>query len=81
MHRDIAKAAGRAAVWHVIADIKIHMDRARKLSLKAHHVPTLIEQHRAIIDAIADAYEPGAIAAMRDHLSFVVEHFDELVER
>lgn len=80
MHRDIAKAAGRAAVWHVIADIKIHMDRARKLSLKPHHVPTLIEQHRAIIDAIGDRNEQDAVGAMKEHLSFVVEHFDELVE-
>lgn len=80
MHRQIANAAGRPAVWQVIADIKIHMDRARKLSLKPHHVPTLITQHREIIKAVAARNESDAIAAMREHLSFVVEHFDELVE-
>ncbi|MBO9590907.1 GntR family transcriptional regulator [Devosia sp.] len=81
MHKQIAAAARRTAVWDVIADIKIHMDRARKLSLKPYHVPTLIEQHQAIIQAIATGREDDAVAAMRDHLGFVVEHFDELVER
>lgn len=80
MHKQIAAAAGRKAVWNVIADIKIHMDRARKLSLKPYHVPTLIEQHRAIFDALRKSDERHAVNAMKDHLSFVVEHFDELVQ-
>lgn len=79
MHEAIAGAAGRPNLWALILDIKIHMDRARQLTLTSEHFPTIIGQHRAIVAAIAQRDPDAAEKAMTDHLSFVVEHFDELV--
>jgi len=79
MHARLAAAAGRPAIWDLVADIKIHMDRVRKLTLKPDHAPRLIAQHRAIVDAVAARDARGAAAAMADHLAFVIEHFDEFV--
>lgn len=79
MHKAIAVAAGRPNVWTLILDIKIHMDRARQLTLTSDHFPTIISQHRAIIEMI-EKRDPGkSEKAMAAHLSFVVEHFDEFV--
>lgn len=79
MHQLIAIASGRATVWDIIADIKVHMDRARKLTLQPRHTPTLIEQHRAIIEAIRTSDPDEAAKAMDLHLEFLVAHFDEFI--
>jgi DNA-binding GntR family transcriptional regulator len=78
-HRAIAEAAGRPGVWELIADIKVHMDRARKLTLKPAHAPVIVTQHRAVVDALRAADADAASAAMDAHLSFVVEHFDDVL--
>lgn len=79
MHEAIAVAAGRPNIWPLISDIKIHMDRARKLTLRPDHIPTLLKQHKAILDAISAANPDGAEAAMNEHLGFIVEHFDDFI--
>ena len=79
MHQLIAVASGRPTVWELIADIKVHMDRARKLTLQPSHVPTLIDQHRAIIEAIRLSNPDAAVDAMARHLEFLVAHFDEFI--
>lgn len=79
MHARLAAAAGRPAIWDLVADIKIHMDRVRKLTLKPDHAPRLIAQHRAIVDAVVARDPKAAASAMADHLAFVIEHFDEFV--
>ncbi|KQW61114.1 MULTISPECIES: GntR family transcriptional regulator [unclassified Ensifer] len=79
MHEALALAAGRPHIWSLISDIKIHMDRARKLTLRPDHVPTLLAQHQAIIDAVRAQDNAAAEQAMNAHLSFIVEHFDEFI--
>jgi DNA-binding GntR family transcriptional regulator len=79
MHESIAVAAGRPHIWSLISDIKIHMDRARKLTLRPDHIPTLLLQHQAILDGIRAADADAAEAAMNEHLGFIVEHFDDFI--
>jgi len=79
LHQMLAAAAGRETIWDLIADIKIHMDRVRHLTLRPDHAPTLIAQHRAIIDGVRTRDPEAAARAMAAHLRFVVEHLDELL--
>lgn len=79
LHQHIAEAARRPGLWELIGEIKIHMDRARKLTLSASHGPRLIAQHEAIVSAIRDRNSDAAAVAMQEHLSFLVEHLDELL--
>lgn len=79
MHEAIAATAGRPKIWSLISDIKIHMDRARQLTLRPDHIPTLLKQHKAILNAIRTGDAGAAETAMNDHLGFIVEHFDEFI--
>ena len=79
MHQRIAIAAQREAVWDLIAEVKVHIDRARKLTLRPYHMPNLVEQHRRIVEAVIARQRNQAVEEMRSHLSFLVEHFDEFV--
>jgi len=79
MHQRFAIAAQRPAVWDLVAEVKVHVDRARKLTLQPHHAPNLIVQHGRIIDAVIAGRPDEATEAMKVHLSFLLEHFDEFV--
>ncbi len=75
----LTDAAGRSSVWSLIAAVKIHMDRARKLTMGPDFAPLLIRQHRRIVEAVVDQKPDEAANAMDEHLRFVVEQFDEIV--
>lgn len=87
-HRTLAEAAGKANAWRVIESTKSQMDRVRQLSTVQFPIKRLIDQHTAIVAAIA-AHDPTAAeAAMRDHLRAILsdlplirqslpEYFDE----
>lgn len=79
MHQRIAVAAQRPNVWELVAEVKVHVDRARKLTLQPHHAPNLVEQHRKITDAIIAQQPAAAGKAMQTHLAWLLEHFDEFV--
>ena len=79
MHEAIATAATRPNIWSLIKDIKTHMDRARKLTLRSDHIPTLLLQHEAILRGIEESDPELADSAMNEHLGFIVEHFDEFI--
>jgi DNA-binding GntR family transcriptional regulator len=70
MHAAFCTVAGWPDVWRLIHRSKVHMDRVRWLSLPLDgHMPHLVVQHRAIVEAVAAGDADGAEAAMRDHLS------------
>lgn len=79
LHAAFAELAGRAGVWRTIQQGKAHLDRVRMLSLPvANHVPHLIRQHRAIVDALA-AHDPAAAeATLRRHLREVFATVEQL---
>jgi len=69
LHESFCTIAGWPDVWRLIHRSKVHLDRVRRLSLPLEgHMPHLIEQHRAILDAVTERDEDGAEAAMRGHL-------------
>jgi len=67
-HRMLAEAAGKARAWSVVEMLKAQMDRVRYLSLQQFPVQKLVDQHAAIVEAIASGDGARAEAAMRGHL-------------
>ena len=64
-HRNIAIAADCEHAWHIVEDLKVQFDRVRLLSLpQATPIKTLVDQHRAIADALAQRDPARAEQAM-----------------
>jgi DNA-binding GntR family transcriptional regulator len=79
LHAEFAALAGRPGIWRVIEQSKTELDRVRVLSLPmSEQIPHLIEQHHAIVGALA-AHDPGlAEASLRVHLREVFATIDHL---
>jgi DNA-binding GntR family transcriptional regulator len=78
-HRGLANAAECAYAWKVIEEAKAQMDRVRFLSLPdATPIGHLINQHQAILDAIAAGRAAAADAAMKDHLREILKSLPRL---
>ncbi|MHA1159036.1 MAG: GntR family transcriptional regulator, partial [Alphaproteobacteria bacterium] len=81
-HRLIATFAGPSGIWEEIQRSKLHMDRARHLSLATveKDVGIIIDQHTDIIDAIASGELSAAAEAMRIHVRRLLQFVDQLME-
>src|SRR3984957_11753208 len=64
-HATIADVAGYPGIWRLIQQVKVHVDRYRRLTLpQAGRIARTIAEHEAILGAI-EAHDPdGARAAM-----------------
>jgi DNA-binding GntR family transcriptional regulator len=73
-HIALAEGAGCSEAWNAIEMQKAHMDRVCALTLHApgSAVP-LVDQHRAILDAIDDGDPERAVAAMSHHLNEILK--------
>lgn len=78
-HRTLAEAAGKAGTWKQIDGLKSQMDRVRFLSLGQFPLDKLIEQHRQIVDAIADQNPRQAERATRLHLREVLVDLPNII--
>lgn len=81
MHRQLCVLAGREEVWFVIVDAKVHMDRARRLSLREQGIKKLLADHEAIVHAIKARDADRAVEAMRRHLSDIDLQMDQIKAR
>ena len=89
-HRTLAAAADKTHVWSIVNNVKAQMDRLRQLSFIIISAgERAVEQHHAIVEAIAKGDVPAADAAMRTHLRQIMtdlpimaqlrpNHFDSL---
>lgn len=68
-HQSIAEAAGYPGIWRVVLQLKMQVDRYRRLTLpQPGRMTRVISEHAAVVDAIA-AHDPDrAAAAMRAHV-------------
>jgi DNA-binding GntR family transcriptional regulator len=79
LHQQFSELAGRSGAWRVIQHSKHHLDRVRWLSLPvAEHIPHLITQHWAIVDAVSQRDPDAAEAALRAHLREVYATIERL---
>lgn len=80
-HQTLAASADCDDAWRVLENLKTQMDRVRFLSLAdATPLETIIEQHRAIVDAIERRMPEEAEEAMRYHLSEILISLPKLAE-
>ena len=72
-HEAIALLAGHPNVWRLLRQVKVQIDRARRLTLPAPgRMDQVIAEHSTIRDAVAAGDAAGARAAMTAHLGVVV---------
>ncbi|PLW75726.1 GntR family transcriptional regulator [Cohaesibacter celericrescens] len=71
-HQTLAEAAQKSGAWAVVQSQKAQMDRVRYLSLIELDTSSLLEQHQAIVTAIATNDAAAAEAAMRSHLRKII---------
>ncbi|MGN8115470.1 GntR family transcriptional regulator [Labrys sp. 22185] len=78
-HQAIAQIAGYPSIPRLLRQIKVQMDRARRLTLPvAGRMHQVIAEHSFIRDAIARRDVEVASRAMKAHLSAVVPDIDRL---
>jgi DNA-binding GntR family transcriptional regulator len=81
-HRRLAVVAGRPNSWRTIEDGKAQLDRARFLTLlEGRPLRQRIEQHAAIIEAIASGKPAAAARAMKVHLSGMMQALPALAKK
>ena len=79
MHQAFSTACGRQQVWRFIQGAKVHVDRVRHLALPQDlGFRKLVEEHRAILAAIAAGSPEQADAAMREHLQRLVQALPDI---
>ncbi|MGW2340889.1 GntR family transcriptional regulator [Streptomyces sp. NPDC001661] len=75
-HRRLMEASGHRTLWRTVTTAKAHLDRARRLSLPLpRRIEHLIDEHRAVVDALEARDAARAEEALRGHLQGV---FDDI---
>ncbi|NAZ75946.1 FCD domain-containing protein [Kineococcus sp. T13] len=75
-HVRLMAVSAHAAAWRAVGRAKAHLDRARRMSLPLpDQLGVLIDQHEAVVDAVAARDATAAAAALRTHLRKV---FDDI---
>jgi DNA-binding GntR family transcriptional regulator len=68
-HAAIAVAAGHPGIWRLILQVKLQLDRYRRLTLPVPgRMSRVVDEHAAVVAAIAARDPAGAGAAMAAHL-------------
>ena len=74
-HAAIADVAGYPGIWKLILQVKVHVDRYRRLTLpQTGRMAQVIAEHQAVLDAIEAHDAPRARAAMEFHLERLLDH-------
>ena len=72
-HEAIAHLAGHPNIWRLLRQVKVQLDRARRLTLPAlGRMDQVVAEHVAIRDAVGSGDAAAARAAMTLHLSVVL---------
>lgn len=78
-HRVLYEQSGNTLLWRVIRQQSVHLDRLRRLNLPMEgKIQSLLQEHRAIVDAIKEGDEEAAVSALRRHLSGTLSIIDAI---
>lgn len=77
-HRTMAELAGKIGTWQYLSDIKSQMDRVRFFSLDLFKMRAVVEQHEAVIDAIARGERSAAEGHLRFHLGTILSDLPQI---
>ena len=68
-HSGIAQAASFPGIWDMVVQMRIHVERYRRLTLpQAGRMHVVVGEHAAVLDAIAAGDADAAIVHMKEHL-------------
>jgi DNA-binding GntR family transcriptional regulator len=74
-HAAVADVAGYPGIWKYIQQVKVHVDRYRRLTLPQRgRIAKVIVEHEAVLDAIEAHNAEGARRAMEVHLESLLEN-------
>jgi DNA-binding GntR family transcriptional regulator len=78
-HRALCDLSGHPTVWAVSDRAKAHLNRVRRLSLDApNYLTEMIEEHRAVLDAVSEHDADLAEDLLRHHLRMVLREVPRL---
>lgn len=78
-HETIALIAGYPSIWKLLRQVKVQINRARRLTLPvAGRMQQVIGEHELVRDAIARRDVEAARRAMQEHLNVVIPDLDRL---
>jgi DNA-binding GntR family transcriptional regulator len=79
-HKFFSESVGYRGVWNAIQGAKARVDRLHRLAAIEGRLPIVIEEHRAVIDALDRGDISGATAAMVYHLDRILALLDLIIE-
>lgn len=78
-HQLIADMAGYPGIWAVIAQVKVHIDRYRYITLpQKGRLEIVIAEHAAIIEGIRRRDDAAAVLAMSQHIGRMTEELQNI---
>jgi DNA-binding GntR family transcriptional regulator len=81
LHVELIRMAGRPAIWTVIQNVKIQLDRVRYLSFDSRDWLTMIfAEHERIVESVVEGDADAAETIMREHLRSVFAAIERLVQ-
>lgn len=81
-HAEISNASGFPRIWRVAQQVKIQLDRFRRLTLPEEgRMLRIVDEHAAIVAAIAAKDGAAAASAMADHLGKLLANLDAVIAR
>jgi DNA-binding GntR family transcriptional regulator len=82
LHRRMIESSGHPMAWAITRQVRVHLDRVRRLSLPMpHQIEELITEHHEIVEALAARDGARAEQALARHLRGTGRIVDVLAER
>jgi len=73
LHSTLCELSGRPIAWTIVARANGHLNRVRRLSLaEPRYIAEMIEEHKAVVDAVGQGDPDAAEDALRHHLRMVL---------
>jgi DNA-binding GntR family transcriptional regulator len=73
LHSTLCELSGRPIAWTIVARANGHLNRVRRLSLaEPSYIAEMIEEHKAVVDAVGRGEPDAAEDALRHHLRMVL---------
>jgi len=80
-HEQIAIAGSLPGLWQMVQQIKLQVDRFRRLTLpEPGRMLMVIQEHAAVVDAIEHQNPDAAHLAIEDHLAGLQFHIENVVD-
>lgn len=81
-HAAIAETAGYPGIWQLVKQVKVQVDRYRRLTLpEAGRMMRVVKEHAAVLAGMEKRDETRAVSAIRSHLAGLESSLPEIRRR